>query len=139
MKYRALLLLITVALISALFSLNLHSQTLPRTYVGSAACGDCHVPIYQRWAKTRMANVVTDPRARPQVVIPDFSKADPLLTFKLDDVALVYGTKWKQRYFKKVGDDYFPLFSTMGRESQDLASLLRSAEHGLVGSILSGG
>ncbi|PYS02112.1 MAG: cytochrome C [Acidobacteria bacterium] len=109
MKYRALLLLITVALISAFLSLNLHSQTPPRTYVGSAACGDCHVPIYQRWAKTRMANVVTDPRARPQVVIPDFSKADPLLTFKLDDVALVYGTKWKQRYFKKVGDDYFPL------------------------------
>jgi len=109
MKYRALLLLITVALISAFLSLNLHSQKPPRTYVGSAACGDCHVPIYQRWAKTRMANVVTDPRARPQVVIPDFSKADPLLTFKLDDVALVYGTKWKQRYFKKVGDDYFPL------------------------------
>jgi hypothetical protein len=56
-----------------------------------------------------MANVVTDPKARPQVVIPDFSKPDPLLSFKLDDVALVYGTKWKQRYFKKVGNDYFPL------------------------------
>src|SRR2546430_1681309 len=60
MKYRALLLLITVALISAFLSLNLHSQKPPRTYVGSAACGDCHVPIYQRWAKTRMANVVTE-------------------------------------------------------------------------------
>jgi predicted CXXCH cytochrome family protein len=56
-----------------------------------------------------MANVVTDPKLRPQVVIPDFAKSDPLLTFKLDDVALVYGTKWKQRYFKKVGNDYFPL------------------------------
>jgi predicted CXXCH cytochrome family protein len=56
-----------------------------------------------------MANVVTDPRKRPDVVLPDFSKADPLLTFKLDDVAFVYGSKWKQRYFKKVGDDYFPL------------------------------
>src|SRR5262245_7429950 len=80
-----------------------------RTYVGSGTCGDCHVSIYERWAKTRMANVVTDPKVRPQVVIPDFSKPDPLLTFKLDDVAFVYGTKWKQRYFKKVGDDYFPL------------------------------
>jgi predicted CXXCH cytochrome family protein len=56
-----------------------------------------------------MANVVTDPKVHPEVVIPDFNKADPLLTFKLSDVALVYGTKWKQRYFKKVGDDYFPL------------------------------
>ena len=56
-----------------------------------------------------MANVVTDPRQHPEVVLPDFTKPDPLLTFKLDDVAFVYGTKWKQRYFKKVGDDYFPL------------------------------
>jgi predicted CXXCH cytochrome family protein len=56
-----------------------------------------------------MANVVTDPKVNPKVVIPDFSKPDPLLTFKLDDVAFVYGTKWKQRYFKKVGNDYFPL------------------------------
>src|SRR5437773_1280975 len=80
-----------------------------RTYVGATACADCHINVYQRWAKTRMANVVTDPRVQPQVVVPDFSKPDPLLTFKLDDVAFVYGTKWKQRYFKKVGNDYFPL------------------------------
>jgi predicted CXXCH cytochrome family protein len=65
--------------------------------------------VYERWSKTRMANVVTDPKVKPQVVIPDFSKPDPLLTFKLDDVAFVYGSKWKQRYFKKVGNDYFPL------------------------------
>ena len=31
------------------------------------------------------------------------------LSFTKDDVALVYGSRWKQRYFKKVGDDYFPL------------------------------
>src|SRR4029079_5062600 len=74
----------------------------PATYVGSATCGRCHQAIYQRWSKTRMANVVTDPREHPEVVIPDFSKADPLLTFKLDDVAFVYGSKWKQRYFTKV-------------------------------------
>ena len=80
-----------------------------RTYVGSAACRDCHTAIYQRWAKTRMANVVTDPKQHPEVVIPDFSKPDPVRTFTLADVAFVYGTKWKQRYFTKVGDDYFPL------------------------------
>jgi predicted CXXCH cytochrome family protein len=78
-------------------------------YVGSAACRRCHTPIYERWSKTRMANVVTDPKQHPEFVIPDFNKPDPLLTFKLADVAFVYGTKWKQRYFTKVGDDYFPL------------------------------
>jgi predicted CXXCH cytochrome family protein len=80
-----------------------------RTYVGSLACKQCHAAVYERWSKTRMANVVTDPKERPEVVIPDFNKPDPVLTFKLSDVALVYGTKWKQRYFTKVGDDYFPL------------------------------
>src|SRR3954469_16327181 len=80
-----------------------------RSYVGSDACRRCHQPIYERWSKTRMANVVTDPREHPDVVLPDFNKPDPLLTFKLADVAFVYGSKWKQRYFTKVGNDYYPL------------------------------
>jgi predicted CXXCH cytochrome family protein len=80
-----------------------------RTYVGSLTCKQCHAATYERWSHTRMANVVTDPKQHPEVVIPDFSKADPGLTFRLADVALVYGTKWKQRYFTKRGDDYFPL------------------------------
>ena len=72
-------------------------------YVGSLACQRCHAATYERWSHTRMANVVTDPKVNPSVVIPDFSKPDPLLTFKLADVALVYGTKWKQRYFIRSG------------------------------------
>ena len=77
-----------------------------RTYVGSEACRRCHAPMYERWSRTRMANVVADPRVHPEAVLPDFNKPDPLLTFKLDDVAFVYGSKWKQRYFRKVGNDY---------------------------------
>ena len=77
-------------------------------YVGSAACQECHKEIYARWSKTKMANVVRDPKEHPDAIIPDFSKPDPLLTFSKDDVAFVYGSGWKQRYFKKVGDDYFP-------------------------------
>jgi predicted CXXCH cytochrome family protein len=76
-------------------------------YAGSAACRNCHEATYARWDKTRMAHVVTDPREHPEVIIPDFSKPDPLLTFTKNDIGLVYGTRWKQRYFKKVGDDYF--------------------------------
>src|ERR1700676_1573026 len=83
------------------------ADTASAHYVGSAACKECHTEIYDRWKKTRMANVVRDPRAHPEAIIPDLSKPDPLLTFSKDDIALVYGSKWKQRYFKQVGDDYF--------------------------------
>jgi predicted CXXCH cytochrome family protein len=77
-------------------------------YTGSAACQSCHQDIYARWSTTRMANVVRDPAVHPEAIIPDFSKPDPLLTFKKDDIAFVYGSGWKQRYFRKVGDTYFP-------------------------------
>jgi predicted CXXCH cytochrome family protein len=78
-------------------------------YVGSTTCKTCHASTYDRWSKTRMANVVLDPKTHPNVIIPDLSKKDPLVTFTKDDIAFVYGSKWKQRYFTKIGDDYFPL------------------------------
>ena len=68
----------------------------------------CHGDIYERWKKTPMANVVRDPREHPDAIIPDLSKPDPLVNFTTDDVAFVYGSIWKQRYFKKIGDDYYP-------------------------------
>ena len=78
-------------------------------YVGSAACQKCHAAIYQSWRKTPMANVVRDPREHPDAIIPDLSKGGPLVHFTTNDVALVYGSKWKQRYFQRIGDDYFVL------------------------------
>jgi predicted CXXCH cytochrome family protein len=77
-------------------------------YTGSLACKSCHESVYERWSKSRMANVVRDPKQHPDAIIGDFSKADPLVKFTPADVAFVYGSKWKQRYFTKVGDDYFP-------------------------------
>ena len=59
-----------------------------------------------------MANVLADPKVRPEVIIPDFSKSDPVRTFNLADVFFVYGGKFKQRYFRKAGDDYYPLPAT---------------------------
>jgi predicted CXXCH cytochrome family protein len=79
------------------------------SYAGSAACKTCHAAIYGRWSKTRMANVIQDPAQHPDAILPDLSKPDPLLTFKREDIAFTYGSKWKQRYFKRVGDDLFPL------------------------------
>ena len=79
------------------------------TYIGSSACKTCHRSLYERWKKTRMANVVRDPAQDSDAILPDLSKANPLVTFTKQDIAFVYGSKWKQRYFTKVGDDYFPL------------------------------
>ncbi len=77
-------------------------------YVGSQACEKCHAEIYARWKKTPMANVVRDPRTHPDAIIPDLS-TNNVANFRLDQVAFVYGSLWKQRYFTKIGDDYFPL------------------------------
>ena len=78
-------------------------------YVGSGRCKECHSEIYKTWSKTRMANVVTDPKLNPESIVSDFTKPSPLVSFTKDDIALVYGSKWKQRYLKRVGTDYFPL------------------------------
>jgi predicted CXXCH cytochrome family protein len=78
-------------------------------FVGSAACGRCHGPIFERWKRTRMANVVRDPVEHPEAVIADFTQPNPLVTFTQDQIAFVYGSKFKQRYFARVGDDFSPL------------------------------
>ncbi len=77
-------------------------------YVGSAACQKCHAEIYERWKKTPMANVVRDPREHPEAIIPDLATNKVSPKFTKDQVAFVYGSIWKQRYFTKIGDDYFP-------------------------------
>ena len=76
-------------------------------YVGSQACATCHAEIFNRWQKTPMANVVLDPREHPDAILPDL-KTNTVAPFTRDQVALVYGSLWKQRYFTKIGDDYFP-------------------------------
>lgn len=77
-------------------------------YTGSAACEKCHAEIYARWKKTPMANVVRDPREHPGAILPDLA-TNNVAKFTKEQVAFVYGSIWKQRYFTKVGDDYFPL------------------------------
>lgn len=77
-------------------------------YVGSEACKKCHAEIYEHWRKTPMANVVRDPREHPDAIIPNLA-TNTVSKFSKDQVALVYGSIWKQRYFTKLGEDYFPL------------------------------
>jgi predicted CXXCH cytochrome family protein len=77
-------------------------------YVGSQTCAKCHAEIYEHWRKTPMANIVRDPREHPEAILPDLA-TNNISRFSRDDVAFVYGSIWKQRYFTKIGDDYFPL------------------------------
>jgi predicted CXXCH cytochrome family protein len=77
-------------------------------YVGSKVCESCHAELYARWKKTPMANVVRDPHEHPDAIIPDLA-TNTVAKFSKGQVAFVYGSVWKQRYFTKIGDDYFPL------------------------------
>jgi predicted CXXCH cytochrome family protein len=78
-------------------------------YAGSQACRPCHAKIFARWQRTPMANVVRDPKLHPDAILPDLAITDPLVTFTAADVAFVYGSLWKQRYFTRIGDDLYPL------------------------------
>ena len=78
-------------------------------FAGSESCEKCHAEAYKRWKQTRMANVVRDPKVHPEAVLGDFAHPNPIVTFGLDQVAFVYGSRWKQRYFTKRGDEYYPL------------------------------
>jgi predicted CXXCH cytochrome family protein len=85
------------------------SAVLAAHYVGSKACQSCHQDIYARWQKTRMANVLRDPKVHPDAFAADPTTAPEGLRFSKGDVAFIYGSKWKQRFWKKAGDSYVPL------------------------------
>ena len=76
-------------------------------FVGSASCAECHQEIFDRWQETLMANVLQDPVTRPEAVLGDFATPDTLVSFGLDEVAFLYGSRWKQRYLTRRGDDYY--------------------------------
>jgi predicted CXXCH cytochrome family protein len=103
-----------VVFVRSLRSLNRNDQTqlskvlASAHYAGSQSCEKCHQDIYSRWKKTPMANVVRDPRQHPDAIIPNLA-TNTVAKFTKDQIAFVYGSLWKQRYFTKVGDDYFPL------------------------------
>src|SRR5580693_462665 len=70
-------------------------------FVGSESCKPCHEALYNGWKQTRMANILLDPKEHPQAVLGDFVREDPIRTFGLDQVAFIYGSRFKQRYFTK--------------------------------------
>lgn len=78
-------------------------------YSGSQACQRCHQDLYAGWKQSKMANILLDPREHPEAVKGDFSHPDPVRTFSLEEVAFLYGSRFKQRYFTRRGDDLYPL------------------------------
>jgi len=97
-------------LLVALPILALYGQTEEvdhNSYVGSEACATCHSSTYESWKETLMANVLVDVKEHPEVIVGDFSTPNELVTFGVEDIVYTYGSKWKQRYFTKIGDDYF--------------------------------
>ena len=97
-----------VVALTALLTMPAFAQQSKAQFVGSERCQSCHTAAYNGWKQTRMANVVQDPKTHPRAVLADFTTPNPLLTFSLDEIAFVYGSRWKQRFFKKIGDDFFP-------------------------------
>jgi hypothetical protein len=110
-----------------------------KRFVGSDKCATCHQDIYNRWKNTLMAKVIQDPATHPDAIVGDFSTPNPLVTFRKEDIAFTYGSKWKQRYFTKRGDDYYVFPAQWDVQRQDLAPLLRRARNRLVGRALSRG
>jgi predicted CXXCH cytochrome family protein len=99
-------------LLAGLLLLSISARCEPviqSQFTGSESCRKCHAKEFNGWKQTRMANVVRDPKLHPEAVLGDFNHPDPNRTFDLDQVAFVYGSRWKQRYFAKKGDGYYPL------------------------------
>ena len=96
MKHRVQTILILLSCILLTFCFETtQSSAQKASFVGSEKCSKCHEEIYKSWSHTRMANVVRDPREHPEAVLGDFKNPDPVRTFTLDDVAFVYGSRYK--------------------------------------------
>ncbi len=84
---------------------------IQKEYVSSATCASCHKQHYDSWKSTRHNKMEQEPikEGPNRNVLGDFSNNDPDLTFTIDDVDLLIGSRFKQRYAKKIGDDYYML------------------------------
>lgn len=78
-------------------------------YAGSDRCLGCHADIYLSWRETLHATVVQDATAAPGAILGDFRQEDSDLTFSLDQVAYVIGSRWRQQYITRTVEGNFDL------------------------------
>lgn len=76
---------------------------------GSDRCLGCHADQYQGWRETLHANIVQDAVADPSVILGNFQLEDPDLTFTVQDVAFVIGSRWRQQYMTQTVEGNFTL------------------------------
>ena len=93
-------------------------------YAGSGKCLHCHEEYYEGWKSTLHSKmeqpvVLKDP---DKTVKGDFSSDSPVLTFGLEDVDMVIGSRFKQRYAKKIGDDFYVLPAQWNVETKQWVS-----------------
>lgn len=69
-----------------------------------------------------MANVVRDPKEHPDAVLPDLSKADPLVKFTKDDIAFVR-KQMEAALLQESGKRLLCISRAMGRYQPGLAPL----------------
>jgi predicted CXXCH cytochrome family protein len=85
-------------------------DTAKPQYVGSSACQTCHSDAYQGWSQTLHRLMVQD-ATRAGVVIADFEKEGNPFEVAQDvteeDIVYTLGSKWKQRYAIKKGEDFY--------------------------------
>ena len=107
-------------------------------YVGSQACAPCHGAIYDRWKRTRMANVVRDPahaprrhpaRPRPPRSARHLHARRHRLRLRQQVEAAVLHAR-RRRLLSPA--------RAMGRHAPHVAKVLRRRRHRLVGAVLSG-
>ncbi len=115
------ILIFTLFIGSTVSSFGQSSETGNNEYAGSEVCGRCHQEYYQDWQTTLHSKMEQEVvKSGPgKNVLGDFSISDEHLTFSLDDVDLLIGSRFKQRYAKKIGDDYYLLPAQWNVETKE--------------------
>lgn len=77
-------------------------------YISSQQCAGCHQLQHASWQRTLHPKIFR-PVTQDSDILGDFSKPDPAVTFKKEDVKFVVGSKWEQVYVHMVDGEYYPL------------------------------
>jgi len=122
-------------LLNIVFSLTLFFIILPlsngspelennKKYVGSETCALCHETHYLGWKTTLHSKMEQIPiQEGPNTnILGDFSSENHFLTFTLEDVDMLVGSRFKQRYAKKIGSDYYMLPAQWNVETEEWAA-----------------
>jgi hypothetical protein len=72
-----------------------------------------------------MANVVTDPAVHPEVILPDLTKPNPLVTFKKQDIHSSMAQSGNSDTSRRSATITSPSARPRGRDGRSLARLQR--------------